>query len=108
MKTFTKFQEEVKRMLIVYNYTEEDVDYINISTKYFVRANGFFELSECPQDTQEKFIHVSWCNKWYVPEGFRVVMKDKSFFLYNTVSDEYYSGWIHLQLPEPSPTEVVV
>lgn len=106
METLSKFQQEVNNVLKQYNYTQTDIAYVNLSSKYFVNANAFVELKSLPEDVQEELIHVSWCNKWYVPQGFCIIMEDNAVFKYITTSDEYYSGWVYLQQPQPSPIEL--
>ncbi len=102
------FQEAVKNVIADYAYHIEDIDYINLSSKYTISVNGFFELNGYPPGLEEAFRQVSWSKTWIVPEGFRIVMNDGSLFLYMMVQDDFYSRWIHVQYPRPSPTELNV
>ena len=100
------FQREIIDVLHRRQFTIDDVDYINLDNTYTIEPNYFFELNEFPKNVENKFLKVSWCNAWDVPTDFRIVLKDGTVILYNTTSDEYYSGWICVRLPKRSPIAI--
>jgi hypothetical protein len=103
MNDFVYLKEEVRSVLARYKFGIDDIDYINLSNVYSTSAELFFELEEEPPCLEGKIYRVDWCSSWDLPDGFKIVMKDETFFIYVNVSDEYYSRWVHVQLPQMSP-----
>lgn len=109
MYTFANFQNEVRNLIDMHHYTLEDIDYINLSNKYSLCTKVFFELQQTPNViSNDELAKVSWCNSWYLPEGFKIVMKNGSMFIYIATQDEYYSRWVHVEPPKQSPTEITI
>jgi len=106
MDDFVKFQDEVRCVVGKYNYYIDDIDYINLSVKYSMFTNTFFELKAEPKCLEGEFHRVDWCGAWNLPEGFKIVMKNGAFFMYNATCDEYYSSWVHTTPPKPSPVTI--
>lgn len=102
MCNFVFLKEEVRSVLARYKYGIDDIDYINLSNVYSTSAEFFFELEEEPQCLEGKICYVDWCGAWDLPDGFKIVMKDATFFIYVSVDDEYYSRWVHVKLPRMS------
>jgi hypothetical protein len=106
MDDFVKFQDEVRYIVGKYNYYIDDINYINLSDKYSVCTNTFFELKEEPQCLEGEFRRVDWCGAWNLPEDLKIVMKNGAFLMYIATNDEYYSRWVHIKPPKPSPVTI--
>ena len=103
-----QFHASVENVLANYGYKIDDIDYINLDETYSITPQIFFGLDAFPSVVENKFEKVSWCNSWYVPYSFRIVMKDNSWFLYNVVSDEFYNSWVHVKAPTRSPIQITL
>jgi hypothetical protein len=106
MYDFIKFQDEVRYVIGKYNYNIDDIAYINLSDKYSIFSKTFFELKEEPQCLTGEIRRVDWCGAWMLPEDFKIVMKNGAFLMYITTDDEYYSKWVHIIPPKPSPMTI--
>jgi hypothetical protein len=100
---FQDFLNELRDVIQRHNYQINDIDYINLDSTYSIEPNCFFQLDEFPSVVADKFMKVSWCNAWWVPRDFRVVLTNGTIFMYNTTGDEYYSSWVCVESPIRSP-----
>ena len=103
-----RFQDEVRCIVGKYNYYIGDIDYINLSNQYTTTSRTFFELKEEPACLRGDFKRVSWCDTWDLPEGFKIVMNNGSFFVFVKTDDEYYSRWVYMEPPRPSPIPISI
>jgi hypothetical protein len=106
MNDFSIFQNEVRDVLAQFDYSVEDINYINLSDKYSVSARVFFEFQGDPPGLETEFRSIAWANTWMVPKGFRIIMNDGGIFMYVMIHDEYYSSWLYTARPKPSPVEI--
>jgi hypothetical protein len=108
MSNFNSFQREVKDILAKHQYSIDNIEYINLSSKFCVTANAFFTLNGEPPGLEDAFRQILWSKTWMVPDDFCIVMKDCSFFIYIMVHDEFYNHWYHVKPCVKSPIEMYV
>ncbi len=106
LMAFKEFLGNLHNVMQSYNYQVSDIDYINLDSVYSVEPHCFFELDDFPSVVADKFAKVSWCNAWYVPHDFQVVLTNGTIFMYRTTSDEYYSSWVCIEPPKRSPIAI--
>lgn len=104
-QSFCSFKTFVGNALSKFNYTPDDVNYINITNQYWMTSNGFFNLEKSPIVLKGILEQCRMLKTWWLPQGFCIVMNDGSMIIYNEVDDHYYSGWMHIPKPQKAPQQ---
>lgn len=106
MDDFAEFKILLECMLKRYEYTMNDVSYINLDKLHYIEPQKFISFECLPLPIAIKYKKINWCNKWNIPPDFKVVMNDGSMLIYNNVWDEYYNDWIYISPPNKAPIQL--
>lgn len=86
--------------LNICEYTQNQIDFINLNNELWMEPDEFFTSYEPPSVLKDSLRYIEWAKAWILPLGFKIVMEDGSQFIYNLTFDEYYSSWIHVSKPK--------
>lgn len=102
------FIQTIRCAMIKHDLVDSDIDFINLTSNYWMSAEDFFSLTDIPDVYKgTTFGCREWSCSWELPSDFAIVFKNGSYLIYHDVMDPFYSGWCLVNNITKAPTQYV-
>lgn len=99
------FIQSIRCAMNKYGLVDNNIDFINLSSMYWISAEEFFSLNDIPNiyKHNSEFECDDYSCTWQIPKDFAIVFKNGSLLVYCDCVDPSKSDWCLIRCVKKSP-----